>query len=198
MTAAEAALWRQSRLGDRRSVLGTLAILGVVALLVVGIPFLESNVEQRGGLDAEGRFIIDDHAAIDLADGWQVESQSELFTTLTDGTYQIILIASSPQDATPEEALLVAWDGFSADPANTVTPIEDLASSTGAEAATYRALIASDPSGNGAAFYAVADNGRIVQPSAIGPGDLTDTFYDMVDEMMGSIVITAEPREEGE
>ena len=198
MTTAEATTWRESRLGDRRSVLGTLAILAIFALLVIGVPFLETNVEQRGGLDAEGRFIIDDYAAMELADGWQVESQSELFTTVTDGTYQIILIASSPQEATPEEALLVTWEAFSADPANTVTPIEDLATSSGVEAATYRALIASDPSGNGAAFYAVADNGRIVQPSAIGPGDLTDSYYDMVDEMIGSMVITAEPRGEGE
>lgn len=197
MAAADPTAWRRSRLGDRRSVLGALAVGGVFALFVLVIPYLEANVEARGGFDSAGRFIIDDYAAIELAEGWQVESQSELFTTVTDGTHQLILIASAPQDVTPEEALLVSWDGFSQDTANTVEPIQSLPTETGAEGATYRALLASDSGGSGAAFYAVADAGRIVQPSAVGPGDLSDGFYEVVDAMVGTILITAEPRIDG-
>ncbi|MDJ0498344.1 MAG: hypothetical protein QNJ89_10965 [Acidimicrobiia bacterium] len=48
----------------------------------------------------------------------------------------------------------------------------------------------------GSARCAVVENGRAVQPSAIGPTDLNDPFYDAVDVMIRSMVITAEPRQD--
>lgn len=187
--------WRRSRLAEPRSIIGALGIIAVVALFVLGVPFAEDNVEQRGGLDDAGRFIVDDYTAMTLADGWSVDTQSDLFTTLTDGTYTIILPPSVEDPATPEESLSPFRDSYLADPANTVTDIVSFTTDDGAPAAEYRAILASDPTGNGNAFAAVAQNGRTFSPATTGPPDLDDPFYDDFLTMVRSIVITAEPRE---
>jgi hypothetical protein len=178
-------------------VIGAGVIAAVVAAFVFLVPFAEDNVEQRGGLDEAGRFIVDDYTAMELADGWSVDSRSELFSIVTDGTYQLILPVSNPADATPEGSLEDIHDTYSADPANVVTPIETFSTDAGGDAAGYRALIASDPSGNGAAFFAVVDNGRSFQPAFTGPADLDDPLYDAAEAMVRTIVISAMPREGG-
>ena len=78
--------WQQSAITDRRSVIGALAILLVAAFYIVGIPFLEENVAVSLETDESGRFVVDNYTTILLPDGWSVESQNELLTTLTDGT----------------------------------------------------------------------------------------------------------------
>jgi hypothetical protein len=187
--------WQTSSIGDRRSVFGAVAVAAVVAAFVFLVPFLEENVQQRGAFDDAGRFVVDDYTSIALAEGWQVDSMSEFFTILTDGDHTLVFPISNPADGSPEDALNVFYDAHAADPANVVTPIVTFATDAGAPAAGYRAVIASDPSGDGAAFYAVVDNGRSVEPSITGPADLDDPYYEAADAMVRSIVITATPRE---
>jgi len=187
--------WQRSSIGDRRSVFGAVAIAAVVAAFVFLVPFLEENVQQRGAFDDAGLFVVDDYTSIRLTEGWQVDSKSEFFTILTDGSHTLVLPVSNLADGSPEEALNVVYGAHAGDPANVVTPIVTFATDTGAPAAGYRALIASDPTGDGAAFYAVVDNGRSLQPSITGPADLDDPYYDAAEAMVRSIVITATPRD---
>ena len=74
--------------------------------------------------------------------------------------------------------------------------METFTTDDGGEAAGYRARIASDTTGNGSAFFAVSDNGRLFSPGVTGPADLDDPFYEEMEAMVRSIVITAEPRSE--
>ena len=187
--------WRRSRLLEPRSIVGAIVLVAVVAALALAIPYLEDNVEQSGVLDEAGRFIVDDYTTMVLPDGWNVDSQSEFFTVVTDGTYQLIVVVSNPDATAPEDALSTIHDQYSADPANTVTDIETFATDDGGAAAEYRAFIATDPTGNGNAFGAVSQNGRLFQPSMTGPPDLDDPYFEMFTEMLRSVVITAEPRE---
>lgn len=190
--------WQRSSIGDRRSVLGAIALVLVAALYVVGVPFLDENIEASLETDEAGRFAVDEYTTILLPDGWSVESQSELFTTLTDGTYQLILVVSNPADvATAEEALRAIYDVYGEDPGNELTPLTSFTTDSGGDAAGYRAVLVSDSTGNGAAFYAVIENGRSFQPSFTGPADLADPYYDDVDAIVRSVQITAEPRDGG-
>jgi hypothetical protein len=187
--------WQQSAIGDRRSVVGAIAIALVVAFYVIGIPFLESNVEGSLETDEAGRFVVDDYTTVLVPDGWSVESQSELFTTLTDGTYSVVLITSSETEETSAQAILQpAYDGFGSDPANELTPIETFTTDVGGDAAGYLAVIALDETGNGAALYAVLQNGRSFQSSFTGPSDLSDPFYDEAEAIVKTVEISAEPR----
>ncbi len=189
--------WQQSSIGDRRSVLGALALVLITAFFVLGLPWIEENTEASGVFDESGRYIVDDYTTMQLADGWSVESQSELFTTLTDGTYQMIVVLSSPADASPEEILSEIHDAYASDPANTVTPIVTFVTDSGGDGAAYRFVLATDPTGNGSTSYAVVQNGRSFQPLATGPADLDDPYYEEVDTMVRSVEISATPREGG-
>lgn len=190
--------WQRSAIGDRRSVFGAIALVLVAALYVVGIPFLEDNVEASLDTDEAGRFVVDDYTTILVPDGWTIDSQNDLLTILTDGTHQLIIIATSPADvATAEEALRPIYDVYSEDPANTLTPLTPFMTDSGGDAAGYRAVLASDPNGDGVAFYAVIENGRSFQPSFTGPPDLADPYYDEADAIVRTVEITAEPRDGG-
>lgn len=186
--------WRRSQLFEPRSIIGALGIVAVVAVFVLGVPFAEQNVEQRGGLDDAGRFIVDDYTTMVLADGWRIDSQSDLFKILTDGTYQLILTPSIEDPATPEENLAQFHDVYVEDPANEVTDIVSFTTDVGAEAASYRAIIASAPE-TGNSFAAVSQNGRLFSPAITGPTDLDDPYFDEFLAMVRSVEITAEPRE---
>ena len=189
--------WQQSAIGDRRSVVGALALVLAAAFFVVGVPFIEDRVEATGVFDESGRFIVDDYTTMQLADGWSIESQSELFTTLTNGTYQMVVVLTSLAEGSAEDALREFHDGYSADPANTVTPIVTFATDSGGDGAGYRFVLDSDPTGNGSTSYAVVQNGRKFQPLATGPADLADPYFDEIDTMVRSVEISAEPREGG-
>jgi hypothetical protein len=52
-----------------------------------------------------------------------------------------------------------------------------------------------DATGNGSAFFAVSQNDRLFEPAVSGPADLADPLYDDIEEMVRSVVITAEPRD---
>jgi hypothetical protein len=187
--------WQQSAIGDRRSVIGAIAIVLIVAFYVVGIPFLESNVEGSLETDEAGRFVVDDYTTILIPDGWSIDTQNDLLTILTDGTNSVVLIASSETTEASAAAILQpTYDGFSADPANELTPIESFPTDAGGVAAGYLARLAADESGDGAGLYAVLQNGRSFQPSFTGPGDLTDPFYDEAEAIVRSVEISAEPR----
>lgn len=189
--------WRNARLLEARSVLGAVAIVAVVGLFVVLVPNLEDSLEQTGGLDEAGRFVVDDFTTIMLADGWEVDSRSELFTILTDGTHQLILPVSNEDPTAPEEKLAEFRDVYAEDPDNQVTEVASFTTEAGAAASEYRALLASDPTGQGAGFAAVSQNGRLFEPSTTGPSDLDDAFYDTFVDMVRSIMLTAEPRGDG-
>ena len=187
--------WQQSAIGDRRSVLGALAIVLIAAFYVVGVPFLEENLDATLETDEAGRYVIDDYATLALPEGWSIENQNELLTTLTDGTYQFIVVPTAPAAvATAAEALQSVYDTYAAEPANVVTPLESFTTDAGADAAGYRALVATDPSGNGLASYAIIQNGRSFQPLFTGPSDLSDPFYDDAQAIVMSVEISAEPR----
>ncbi len=187
--------WQQSAITDRRSVIGALAIVLVAVFYVVGVPFLEENVEVSLETDEAGRFVVDDYTTILLPDGWSVESQNELLTTLTDGTHQFFVIPSNPADeATPAETLQPVYDSYGADPANERTPIETFTTDSGGEAAGYRVVLATDPSGNGSAVFAIIENGRSFQPFFTGPGDLADPFFDEAEAIVRTVEISVDPR----
>lgn len=194
-TNPDAASRRRSRLADPRSVIGAIAVVATVAAFVFLIPFVEENTDQSGGLDEAGRFIVDDYTTMVLPDGWRIDNQSEFFKVLTDGTYQMILSYSAEDTSTPEESLEPFHSTYAEDPANTVTDISLFATTDGAMAAGYRAVLASDPTGSGSYFAAVSQNGRLFSPAITGPTDLADPFYDEFTEMVRSVIITAEPRE---
>lgn len=187
--------WKDSELLERRSVIGMFGIAAVIGLFVLVVPWINDKVEQTGGLDSSGRFIIDDYTAIELADGWTIENQSEFLTIVTDGSYSLALVLSAPNDATPSDALREVYDVYEQDPAIAVTPIETFSTDAGGEAAGYRALLPTDPSGNGLVVFNVSQAGRMFSSTGSGPSDLDDPFYEDLEVMFRSVVITAEPRE---
>lgn len=190
--------WQRSAIGDRRSVLGAIAIVLVVAVYVVGVPFLEGAVEATLETDEAGRYIVDDYTTVLLPDGWMIESQNDLLTTLTDGTYLFVVIASSPADEmTARDVLQPSYDGYATDPANELTPIETFATDSGADAAGYRSVLAATESADGSAVYAIIENGRSFQPFFTGPSDLADPFYEEAEGIVRTVEIAAEPRDGG-
>ena len=106
------------------------------------------------------------------------------------------LVESIEESASPEEILGEFREVYASDPANVVTDIESFATDAGGDAASYRALLSSDPNGDGSGFGAVSQNGRTLQPGATGPADLDDPFYDEFDAIVRSVEITTEPRED--
>jgi len=188
-------LWQQSAIGDRRSVVGSIVIILIVALCVLGIPFLADNVEGSLDTDESGRFIVDAYTSLLIPEGWSIQDQNDLLLTLTDGTYQFIIIVSVPTDETDAAGLLQSvYDGYASDSANVLTPIVPFATDAGGAAAGYRAQLVVAP-GQGSANYGVIQNGRAFQPFFIGPSDLSDPFYDEADAIVATVEITAEPRE---
>ena len=156
--------------------------------------FIEQNVEYRDLFDDRGRLVLDDYTTMELADGWTVDGKNDLFLTIANGQSTMILTASIVSEGTAEEALAASRDGYLADPANEVTELVTFATDAGGEGATYRAVLAVTPD-TGSGFWAVTQNGRIMQPVATGPGDLNDPLYAEVDQMVRTIEISAEPAE---
>ena len=187
--------WQGSAIGDRRSVAGAIAIALVVVLYVAAIPILNDSVEATLETDEAGRYVVDDYTTMLLPDGWTIESQSDFLTTLTDGSYLLVVIVSSPDEVTSaHEALQPAHEGYGADPANEVTPIVTFGTDAGGDAAGYRFFVVADPSGNGAASFAVVQSGRSFKPSFTGPADLTDPFYDEAEAIVRTVEISVEPK----
>lgn len=122
--STDATWWRHSSLLDRRSVVGAVAIAAVVALFVFVVPLIDDSLEQSRGFDEAGRFIVDDYAAMELADAWEVESRTQFLTTLTNGPYAIIVVSAYVGDTAPADSLKDRRDLFAAEAANTVTEIE--------------------------------------------------------------------------
>ena len=188
--------WRHSSLTEPRSVVGALAVVAVIVMFTVMVPLVNDNLNYSIGFDDAGRWIIDDYAAIQLADGWRIDSTSDIFTTVTNGRYQLILVESLEASTSATEELQKVYGGLEQNADFTLTPIETFTTDAGGDAAGYRSLSAADPSGNGTAAYVVSQNNRIFNISATGPADLDDAVYEQIEAMVRSAVITTEPREE--
>jgi hypothetical protein len=188
--------WRHSSLTEPRSVIGAIAVVAVIVMFTVVIPFVNDNLNYSIGFDDAGRWIVDDYTAIRLADGWRIESTSELFTTVTDGKHLLILVDSREDSISAVEELRKVYDSLEQDADFTLTPIKTFTTDTNGDAAGYRSLSATDPSGNGTATYVVSQNNRIFNVSATGPADLDDVVYDQIEVMIQSTVISIDPREE--
>ena len=179
--------WQHSEVFGKRSLLGAIALLVAVGLFLMLPPFIDGNTEYAiAGPD--GRYALDEFASIEIADGWGIESQSELLTVITKGGASAVLTPTIESDTTPMEYAQTIVDGLD-DGSGTwrVDPLQDFTTDAGVTGTFYIAYSTESVTGS----WIVSDGGRLAVFNGVAPESAFKAGFDDFDQMAKSIQFTA-------
>lgn len=103
----------------RRSVVGAAVVLGVALLFILVLPLINHAVRGPNDFRPGEPYVVGGNVQITPAPGWQLDSTSELFTTLAKSGAVLVITGASPADATAVELLQPTIDGLNGDTTNT-------------------------------------------------------------------------------
>ncbi len=106
---------------SRTQVVGSLAIVGVVALWALALPFINSLVEGENPFKAGEPYDLGGGASIVPLEGWSLDASSSegVVTIMRKGAGTFTVVAGIESDQPIEDALQLAIDGFAGDPSGT-------------------------------------------------------------------------------
>lgn len=179
--------WQHSELLGRRSLVGAIAILAAFVVFLALPPFIDGRTDYSFAAP-DGRIALDEFASIEIADGWGIESQSELFTVIAKGGATAVLTPTVESDTTATEYAQTLVDGLD-DGSGIwrVEPLQEFTTDAGVTGSFYIAQGTDSVTGN----WVVVDGGRL----AIFAGTASESAFkaglDDLDQMARSILFEA-------
>lgn len=103
---------------SRAALLGSLAIIAVVALWALVLPFINSLVEGANPFKADEPFDLGGGASIVPVDGWSLDPAGNegIFTIMDKGAAVLTVVAATDSTEAIGDALQTAADGLADDP----------------------------------------------------------------------------------
>jgi hypothetical protein len=175
--------WQHSELLGRRSLFGAIALLAAVAMFFFLPPFIDGQVEYATA-GPDGRFALDDFASIEIAEGWGIDSQSEILTVIAKGGASAVLTPTVETATSASQYAQLLVDGLNDSGTWIVDSIQDFTTDAGVQGSSYLA----HGTDQVAASWIIVDAGRLSVFNGLASESAFKDGIDDFDQMAKSIL----------
>lgn len=177
---------------SRRSLTGGVVVLAVALFFVLGVPAVNNAVEGENPFEVGEPYVVAGSYQITPAQGWKLDSESELFTTIRKSGSSLILTgAVDVEGQTPEESIQLTVTAFENDQTDTWVIGEPQTFVT--NAGDHGVKLVAHGSESGASESWVVSNGsRSITVIASSPESVWSSVSEDLDLMVSSIVFSSE------